>query len=90
MRKKRLQTNGTPIGSGRRTLSFGALSELPGEVLFWLGNLLAGISAYQAYWQWAMALAGFVCITLIMMGSTKRLQAKQANGMAAATTISST
>ena len=48
-----------------------------GEVLFWLGNLLAGISAYQAYWQWAMALAGFVCITLIMMGSTKRLEAKQ-------------
>ncbi len=48
-----------------------------GEVLFWLGNLIAGITAYQTWWHWAMALTGFACITLIMMGSTKRLEAKQ-------------
>ena len=49
-----------------------------GEVIFWLGNVVAGISAYHAWWQWVMALLGFVCITLIMMGSTKRLESKQA------------
>ncbi len=48
-----------------------------GEVIFWLGGFVAGASGYRAWWQWLASLAGFVCITLIMMGSTKRLEAKQ-------------
>lgn len=49
-----------------------------GEILFWIGNFLAGLSAYHALWQWAAATTGLVCIVLIMLGSTKRLEAKQA------------
>lgn len=48
-----------------------------GEVIFWLGNLVAGASAYAGPWRWLVSVAGLVCITLIMMGSTKRLEAKQ-------------
>ena len=48
-----------------------------GEILFWLGNFLAGIVAYNAWWQWVITLAGVICIILIMMGSTKRLELKQ-------------
>ncbi|MFO0559536.1 MAG: DUF1295 domain-containing protein [Polyangiales bacterium] len=48
-----------------------------GEITFWLGNLVAGASAYAGPWRWLASVAGFVCITLIMMGSTKRLEAKQ-------------
>jgi steroid 5-alpha reductase family enzyme len=48
-----------------------------GEITFWLGNLVAGMSAYAGPWRWLASIVGFVCITLIMMGSTKRLEAKQ-------------
>ena len=48
-----------------------------GEILFWLGNFVAGLAAYSAWWHWLLALTGLVCITLIMMGSTKRLEVKQ-------------
>ena len=48
-----------------------------GEILFWLGNFVAGIVAYAAWWHWLMALIGIVCIVLIMLGSTKRMEFKQ-------------
>lgn len=48
-----------------------------GEILFWLGNFLAGIPYYTSALRWGMALGGLVCITLIMMGSTKRLEQQQ-------------
>ncbi len=48
-----------------------------GEILFWIGNFLAGLSAYAALGHWLSAAIGLVCIILIMMGSTKRLEAKQ-------------
>jgi steroid 5-alpha reductase family enzyme len=49
-----------------------------GEILFWLGNFVAGIVFYGLWWLWAGSALGLVCIVLIMMGSTKRLEAKQA------------
>ena len=42
-----------------------------------MGNFVAGIVAYAAWWHWLMALIGIVCIVLIMMGSTKRMEFKQ-------------
>ena len=48
-----------------------------GEISFWTGNFLAGIVAYNTWWSWVTALTGVVCIILIMMGSTKRLETKQ-------------
>lgn len=48
-----------------------------GEILFWTGNFIAGLAAYQYAWHWLLAALGLVCIVLIMMGSTKRMEHKQ-------------
>ena len=48
-----------------------------GEITFWVGNFIAGVVAYATWWHWATAITGVVCIILIMMGSTKRLETKQ-------------
>jgi steroid 5-alpha reductase family enzyme len=48
-----------------------------GEVVFWLGNFVAGLTSYQGLGAWVAAAVGTVCITLIMMGSTKRQESKQ-------------
>ena len=39
---------------------------------------ISGLATYAGLWQWLIALAGVVCIVLIMVGSTKRLERKQA------------
>ena len=48
-----------------------------GEVIFWVGGWIAGISSYTHWAHWAMSLAGLVCIVLVMLGSTRRLELKQ-------------
>jgi steroid 5-alpha reductase family enzyme len=48
-----------------------------GEIVVWVGQFVAGLSAYSHWTHWAASSVGFVCIVLIMMGSTKRLEAKQ-------------
>ena len=48
-----------------------------GEILIWVGNFLIGVTFYASIWQWAVSFIGLACITLIMMGSTKRLEAAQ-------------
>jgi steroid 5-alpha reductase family enzyme len=48
-----------------------------GEITFWIGVWISGLAAYAGLWQWLMALIGVVCIVLIMLGSTKRLERKQ-------------
>ena len=48
-----------------------------GEILFWIGNWITGAAALCAWWHWAASLTGLVCIILIMLGSTKRLEASQ-------------
>ena len=49
-----------------------------GEMLFWLGNFIAGVAAYQSVGNWLVAGIGLVCIELIMLGSARRLELKQA------------
>lgn len=50
-----------------------------GEVLFWVGNMLTGAMIFGHFILIIGSLIGFVCIILIMMGSTKRLEFKQDN-----------
>ena len=48
-----------------------------GEMLFWVGQWLAGIMAYSHWSHWLMSLAGLLSIELVMIGSTRRLEFKQ-------------
>lgn len=48
-----------------------------GEIVFWVGNWVAGLSGFAHWSHWLLSLAGLLCIILIMMGSTKRLEHKQ-------------
>lgn len=49
-----------------------------GEMIFWLGAFVAGIQHYRAPLDWVVALVGLVSIKLIMLGSARRLELKQA------------
>lgn len=49
-----------------------------GEMVFWFGGFVAGLSAYTSVAAWLIAAIGFVCIELIMLGSARRLELKQA------------
>lgn len=48
-----------------------------GEVVFWTGVWFSGLSAYQGLVQYLISGAGYVCIVLVMLGSTRRLELKQ-------------
>jgi len=48
-----------------------------GEVTVWVGSTLAAVGAYTHWARWGLAVTGFVCIVLIMVGSTRRLELKQ-------------
>ena len=48
-----------------------------GEIMIWVGSFIVGITFYASIWQWAVTFIGMTCITLIMMGSTKRLENAQ-------------
>lgn len=48
-----------------------------GEIMFWAGSWAIGINAYDTPFKWIVSLIGVVCIVLIMLGSTKRLEESQ-------------
>jgi steroid 5-alpha reductase family enzyme len=48
-----------------------------GEIMFWIGNWGLGLMFYTTELRWVMGLAGVICIVLIMLGSTKRLERAQ-------------
>ncbi len=48
-----------------------------GEILFWTGVLVSGLTTLQGVWQWAAAIAGWVCIVYIMFGGARRLEIRQ-------------
>ena len=45
--------------------------------MFWSGSWLLGAAFYTSLLRWGFALAGLICIVLIMVGSAKRLEASQ-------------
>jgi steroid 5-alpha reductase family enzyme len=48
-----------------------------GEIMLWIGNWVVGFAFYTSAMQWIASLVGLICIVLIMMGSTKRLERAQ-------------
>jgi steroid 5-alpha reductase family enzyme len=48
-----------------------------GEIVFWSGSWIMGIPFFLTPLGWIAALAGQICIILIMVGSTKRLEGNQ-------------
>ena len=49
-----------------------------GEMVFWLGGFVATLGHFHAPLDWVLGLIGLVCIELIMLGSARRLELKQA------------
>jgi len=47
------------------------------EMLFWLGVWISAISAYRSLSYWVLGTLGFLCIELVMLGSSRRLELKQ-------------
>ena len=45
-----------------------------GEIVFWVGNWITAIQAYDTPFQWIVSVMGMVFIILIMIGSTIRLE----------------
>ena len=48
-----------------------------GEVIFWTGILTSGLGTMDAWWQWLMALTGYVAIVYIMFSGARRLELRQ-------------
>ncbi len=48
-----------------------------GEVVFWTGVFVSGVTALDGVWQWLGAICGYVCIVYIMFGGARRLELRQ-------------
>ena len=48
-----------------------------GELLLWLGVLIAGVRALQGWWQWAYSCLGYILIVWIMFSGARRLEIRQ-------------
>ena len=48
-----------------------------GEILFWTGVTLGGLSALSGWGQWLMALVAYACIIAIMFNGAQRLEKRQ-------------
>ena len=48
-----------------------------GEIIFWTGVFISGITAYQTVGQWIMAVIAYVAIVYIMFNGAQRLEKRQ-------------
>ncbi|WP_294533977.1 DUF1295 domain-containing protein [uncultured Rhodoblastus sp.] len=48
-----------------------------GEMVFWFGVWISAMSAYHGLLGWVLGGLGFLCIELVMLGSSRRLELKQ-------------
>ena len=48
-----------------------------GEILFWTGVFVSGITAYATVGQWITAVLAYVCIVYIMFNGAQRLEKRQ-------------
>ena len=48
-----------------------------GEIIFWTGVFISGITAYQTPGQWIMAVIAYVAIVYIMFNGAQRLEKRQ-------------
>lgn len=48
-----------------------------GEIIFWTGIFISGITAYATVGQWITAIIAYVCIVFIMFNGAQRLEKRQ-------------
>ena len=48
-----------------------------GEILFWTGVFISGISTYATLGQWITAILAYICIVYIMFNGAQRLEKRQ-------------
>lgn len=48
-----------------------------GEITFWTGVFISGITAYANVWQWIIAVFAYVAIVFIMFNGAQRLEKRQ-------------
>ena len=48
-----------------------------GEILFWTGVFVSGITAYATVGQWIVAVLAYICIVYIMFNGAQRLEKRQ-------------
>ena len=48
-----------------------------GEMLFWMGAFVGGITAYSGVLQWVIVLLGYLGIIYVMFGGARRLEMRQ-------------
>ena len=48
-----------------------------GEIIFWTGVFISGVTAYQGAGQWIIAIVAYVCIVFIMFNGAQRLEKRQ-------------
>lgn len=48
-----------------------------GEVTFWTGTFISGLSSYHGFGQWFVAILGYICIVYIMFNGCQRLDKRQ-------------
>ena len=48
-----------------------------GEILFWTGVFISGLSTYTGAGQWITAVLAYICIVYIMFNGAQRLEKRQ-------------
>ena len=48
-----------------------------GEIIFWTGVFISGITAYATIGQWIVAVIAYICIVYIMFNGAQRLEKRQ-------------
>ncbi|MCM1025652.1 MAG: DUF1295 domain-containing protein [Roseburia sp.] len=48
-----------------------------GEIIFWTGVFISGITAYASAGQWITAIIAYICIVFIMFNGAQRLEKRQ-------------
>ncbi len=50
-----------------------------GEILFWTGVLVGSLNILNTWYQWVLAIFGYIAIVYIMLNGAKRLEKRQLN-----------
>lgn len=48
-----------------------------GEIIFWTGVFISGVTTYTGIGQWIMAVVAYICIVYIMFNGAQRLEKRQ-------------
>ena len=48
-----------------------------GEIIFWTGSFIFGLNIHKNYFQWVIALYGFIGIIFVIFGGARRIEIRQ-------------